>query len=91
MIMCVIMVITNCLISILYYSFVHGCHSWTMKQANRSKPQSLYTLTIPWAPSSSGSHCFMQCLMTSHACCLAIWIPPDPYNKSLNTHWIHNG
>ena len=50
MIMCVIMVITYCFISILYYSFVHGCRSWTAEQANRSKPQSLYILAIPRAP-----------------------------------------
>ena len=50
MIMCVIMVITYCFISILYHGFVHGCRSWTAKQANHSKPQSLYTLAIPQAP-----------------------------------------
>ena len=91
MIMCVIMVITYCFIPILYEGFVHGCCSWTAKQANCSKPQSLYTLTIPRAPSSSSSHCFTQYLMTSHTCCLVIWIPPDPYNNSLNTHRIPNG
>ena len=56
MIMCVIMAITYCLISILYYGFVHGCRSWTMKQANRSKPQSLYTLAIPRAPRRPPAH-----------------------------------
>ena len=48
MIMCVIMVITNCFIPILYYGFVHGCCSWTAKQANCSKPQSLYTSLSLW-------------------------------------------
>ena len=83
MIMSVIMVITNCFIPILYYGFVHGCCSWAAKQANCSKPQSLYTLAIPRTPSSSSSHCFTQYLMTSHTCCLTIWIPPDSYNNSL--------
>ena len=81
MIMCVIMVMTYCFIPILYYSFVHGYRIWMAKQTSRSNYPSLYIPPLSIGPSSSsGLHCFMQCLMTCHTCCLTIWIPPDLYN-----------
>ena len=76
-----IMVMTYCFIPILYYGFVHGYRSWMAKQTSRSNHPSLYIPLLSLEPSSSsGLHCFTQCLMTCHTCCLMIWIPLDLYN-----------
>ena len=81
MIMYVIMVMAYCLILVLYYGFVHGYRSWIAKQISHCNHSSLYIPLLSLGPSSSsGLHCFTQCLMTCHTCCLAFWIPPDPFN-----------